>query len=133
MRLALGTNMKEVLATFKQFENEKFVWGKTDCCQFVSAYLERKTGKNLAKQYGNYTTELGAQRAQVKHGTFAETMDKHFNAISPVMVQRGDVVMFESPTGLGLAIATATDIWAMTEGLGLRAIKHEVIKAWRVV
>ncbi len=124
--------MRNVLLTFKEFENRSFEWGTVDCCQFASAYIERVTGKNLAEQYGHYTTEIGAKRAQGRCGTFEATMDKNFNSVPVAQRQRGDVVMFDTPFGHALGIATADDIWAIEQQFGLRPVKHTVVKAWRV-
>lgn len=132
MRLDLGINMRKVLDTFKQFKGRPFEWGVVDCCQFASSYIERVTGKNLAERYGFYTTEMGAKRAQTKCGTFEQTMDDNFETVEPAMVQRGNVVMFDTPFGHALGIATANAVWGIEQQFGLRQVKHEVIKAWRV-
>lgn len=123
--------INNIVEVHKQFKDLPFKWGETDCCCFVSRYIELCTGKRLRDRYGDYSTAREALEAQVRVGTFEDTMDGNFKTVDPAMVQRGNVVMFETETGKALGIRVAYGILAMSEE-GLTTVQVPALKAWRI-
>lgn len=52
---------------FENYLGVPFVYGETDCCQFVGDCVEAQTGENPA-HYFRYASELSANRLLKKYG-----------------------------------------------------------------
>lgn len=124
--------MNKLYDTINDFKEKDFVWGESDCCQFVGHYILQVTGTDHRLQYGLYDTAIGAALAQRKHGNFKDLMDDNFEVIEVGFQQRGDVVMISTDEGSALALQSASDVWAMTEEDGLSSVNHPVERVWRI-
>jgi Domain of unknown function (DUF6950) len=86
-----------------------FKWGEHDCALFAANGIQAITGTDLADDFrGKYTDEAGAFALikQVTGGTTvadaaAYCAKKHglTELTNPLFAQRGDLVVFEAPTG----------------------------------
>lgn len=86
-----------------------FAWGTWDCSMFAADGIQAITGTDVAAEFrGKYTDESGAF-ALIKQVTGGSTVadaaawvaKEHGMAelTHPLMAQRGDLVVFEAPTG----------------------------------
>ena len=88
-----------------EHKDDKFEWGVSDCCLFVSDYVLEATGHDPASSHrGTYSTEIGAKRSLLKNGTIEESFDEFFERGTFGFAQRGDVVLYTSELGETLGI-----------------------------
>lgn len=105
----------ELLATFvARRSNTPFEWGRSDCCLFVADAVEAMTGSDPVAQWrGFYSSERGAARLMRNNGGVEGFATRILGApVSPLMAQRGDVVLIDTPTGVGLAICLGNTLAA---------------------
>jgi len=115
--------------------HEPFAWGQNDCSLFVADALIEITGTDYAAPFrGEYSTAIGSFRALKAAGfdsvleyltaTFGEPCHKN-------QLSRGDVGLFESPTGPTVAICIGA-IFVATGEAGLVFIPFEqIIVGWQ--
>lgn len=75
-----------------------FAWGGTDCAILAFEALDAMAGGNLAAQYrGEWNTELGARRFQIKHRTdlLKVILRAGCAPVEPHFQQRGDLLIVE--------------------------------------
>src|SRR5687768_18469658 len=95
----------EFLADEKPFE-----WGSRDCSLFAADAVLCITGADPAKSLrGKYKTEKGAARILKRRGGLEKVAanlaaDNRMEEIPPLLAQRGDVVLIDSPLGDALGI-----------------------------
>ncbi len=84
-----------------------FSWGRWDCCILAADAVQAMTGADpLGPFRGRYRTALGAARLLTPMGGLAGGCTRLLGApIAPLLAQRGDVVVVDSPTGAGGPLA----------------------------
>jgi hypothetical protein len=129
--MGIDTQIAGLLA---EWERAPFAWGTHDCCQFVRAALRATTGRNI--QIRPYTTERGARRALKLLGGYDGAMQAYGaqQLSSPLLAQRGDVVLVASPGLFDGALALCTGQAAHAAGpAGLAPVpQSNWLRAWRV-
>lgn len=127
-------NWPSLLADFLADE-KPFAWGKRDCCLFAADAVLCITGVDHAKKFrGRYTTARGAAKVIAKHGGLEELVNKTgFEPIAPLMAQRGDVVLIDTPLGVALGVI---DLRSEIVGQGPDGLTRykatDARRAWRV-
>jgi hypothetical protein len=125
---------------FTGVQSRAFERGKWDCALFACHAYEAMTGYNPGADFiGHYETADGAEEILKAYG-FDQLIDavKEFLGEplrTPLLSQRGDAVVFETPDGpaLGIVDLTGTHFLALTERKGLiRLPLRLAITAWRV-
>ncbi len=117
----------------KAAQGRPFSWGEFDCCLFAADCAMAVCGLDPAKPYrGKYKTEAGAKR-QLKRvsGSLEGAWDACFKRIELMFVQRGDVVLYDSPLGRSVAVYWANDYWSVAED-GVCRIECAPLVAWRI-
>jgi hypothetical protein len=129
--MSIDTQIAQILGSHA---GAPFAWGKHDCCQFVRDALRTLTGRDISIK--SYDTERGAVRALHALGGYDGAMAAYEAKplASPLLAQRGDVVLVEV---LGLfdgALALCTGIAAHAVCAdGLEAVPQaQWLRAWRV-
>ena len=110
-----------------------FEWGKNDCCLFACDAVKAMTGIDYSTPFRDkYLDEAGATQLVTAAGGIRAIATAALGAeIKPLMAQRGDVVLIESPRPT-LAICMGSEVVAPgPEGLEYRSIKPAVA-AWRI-
>lgn len=114
----------------------QFEWGKSDCCLFTCDYVAEKTGIDPALNHrGTYTTEIGAKRSLVKHGSIQDSFDNAgFERIDFNFAKRGDVVLYNSELGETLGVKWTGGVLGLNEnGVNVADVKHDdVIAVWEI-
>ncbi len=122
----------------------KFAWGQHDCALFAADGVLAMTGVDIAADFrGKYSDEAGAM-ALIKSLTGGATVAdaaawcaaKHGLAeLKPAkMAQRGDLVVFEAPSGslvAGLVHLSGQMVATGEDGL-YRFPISKVLRSWRV-
>ena len=121
-----------------------FAWGKHDCALFAADGVEAMTGVDIGADFrGKYTDQPGAM-ALIKKLTGGSTVadaaawcaGKHglVEWEHPRCAQRGDLVVFQAPTGELVAglVHLAGCIVAVGEGGLYRFPISKVLRGWRV-
>lgn len=111
-----------------------FQWGVHDCCLFAADVVQALTGVDHAAELrGIYRTLRTAERILKKRGGVRQiATDALGPEISPLMAQRGDVVLL--PTEYGEALAVCIGAYCVApgeDGLQSRPLA-DAITAWRV-
>lgn len=89
-----------MMPMFNKFTGVPFEYGRTDCCQFVSACVEELTGQAHATSFP-YTDQAGAEALLEKHGGLEGLMTHVFG--EPVRTpQNGYVAMIAQPELVGI-------------------------------
>lgn len=119
---------------FAAAEGKPFAWGENDCCLFAADCCLAISGKDPAQVFrGKYKTEAGAKRALKKiSGSLEGAFDAHFAQVPWLFAQRGDVVLYEGPTGRGIGIFWSGHIWSITDAQGLARVECTPVTVWRV-
>lgn len=104
----------DLMVFFDQWIQRPWVWGESDCCQFVGAYLEYLNGENPAKAF-DYRTESEAQNLIDEHGGLCGLVSRFLG--EPVSVGcHGMIALVNKPQLLGvvyrdrIVARTANDI-----------------------
>jgi hypothetical protein len=123
--------------------NTPFAWGTNDCALFAADGVKATTGIDIADDFrGKYTDEESAF-ALIKKLTGGSTVadaaaycaKKHglTELKHLLMAKRGDLVVFEAPTGAlvaGLVHLNGRHIIAVGEGGAYRFSISKVLRAW---
>lgn len=119
---------------FAAAEGKPFAWGENDCCLFAADCCLAISGKDPALAFrGKYKTEAGAKRSLKRiSGSLEGAFDAHFEQVSWMFAQRGDVVLYEGPTGRGIGIFWSGHIWSITDTQGLARVECTPVTVWRV-
>lgn len=125
---------KLLAAEIERARNLPFAWGSHDCSLFACDVVKALTGVDHGEDWrGKYKTEKGAAKLIAKAGGLRQIATNALGEeISPLMAQRGDVVMAmkgRSPA-LGICIGRYC---AFTGAYGL--VFHSLslaVAAWRV-
>lgn len=129
--MSIDTQLAGLLA---EYQRAPFAWGKFDCCQFVRAALRVTAGRDI--EIRAYRTERGAVRALAALGGYDGAMQAYGaqRLASPLLAQRGDVVMLRAVGPFEGALALCTGQAAHAVGPnGLAAVpQSEWLRAWRV-
>ena len=117
------------------WRHRPFVWGASDCCQFVIDASARLTGNSPAIE--KYKSEREALRVIKKLGGYGEILKSCGYRLldSPLLAQRGDVVSWISKTdknfSSGLGVCGGEHVFAMGKD-GLVFIEQgRWLQAWR--
>lgn len=124
---------------FESVHDDKFQWGKHDCCLFVCRAVFIMTGVDLARGFRGYKSEFSAQKLLKQRGgleRICETVtEKHGMKEVPVLfARRGDVLLFESEQGMMLGIVNMNGqeiVSVSLDGLGFVPLRN-ALRAWRV-
>ncbi|MDH0749535.1 hypothetical protein N5D61_24730 [Pseudomonas sp. GD03842] len=124
------TRLNEVI---KAALERPFSWGDFDCCLFAADCAVAVCGVDPASAYrGKYKTEAGAKRLIKKnHGSLEAAWDACFSRVQPAFIQRGDIALYESPNGRGIAVFWANEYWSTTDN-GVARVDCKPIAVWRV-
>lgn len=97
----------ERLAAFlAAVKDRRFAWANHDCCSFAADAVLAMTGTDaIAPWRGTYTTKLQAARVLGKAGGLSALVTSCVGQplASPLLAQRGDVMLFEMPAPHGPA------------------------------
>lgn len=124
-------NLEEFCATRQRMP---FQWGVNDCALFASDCVLALTGKDFAKPWRGYNTELGANELLQKHGGLEGLATKSLGkpcAVQEIVV--GDVVLlaqYNAPSRLGIFTGAAC-IGPGKRGIIVVTLEHAVA-AWSV-
>ena len=89
-----------MINVFDEFIGRDFLYGDSDCCQFVGRWVEAMTGKNPAKDF-HYTDERQAYDIIAEHGGFEGLMTHIFG--EPIDdPQDGDIALVARPELVGI-------------------------------
>lgn len=131
-------NWPRLLAAFLADE-KPFEWGARDCSLFAADAVLCIAGSDPAKSLrGKYKTEKGAARILKRRGGLEKVAaklaaDNRMEEIPPLMAQRGDVVLIDSPMGEALGVI---DMSGRIAAQGPDGVMRQGIaaarRAWRV-
>lgn len=113
---------------------QPFAWGANDCCIFAADVVYALTGVDHAAELrGRYRSAAGAARVLRERGGVQGIATAALgDPISPLMAQRGDVVMVPSEHGEALAVCIgATCVVPGPRGLATVRMSA-ALAAWRV-
>lgn len=116
---------------------QRWEWGKHDCCQFVRRWVEEATGRDPAAGW-RYSTELGAALLANRNGgilgLFQKLADEAgLEATSDPGAEDIGVIAVLSSEGIRPVGAICTGAgWAFTTDTGLHKARGEPLAAWRV-
>jgi hypothetical protein len=84
----------------REHEAIPFSWTQRNCCHFAFAAADAMTGSNRAAvvEYFSYTKRK-ALRHLVEVGGLRAFVSRHFGNPVPGRVQRGDIVLVDTPAG----------------------------------
>lgn len=106
-----------------------FEWGSFDCCTVINEIINLQTGLDLYQPYrGNYNSELGAAKIQIKLGTIRDALDDQFERINPLLARRGDVHELEDGV---MAFQFSGFVWAACKD-GLKITDKKPVITWRI-
>lgn len=129
--MSIDTQIAGLLA---EYQRSPFAWGRFDCCQFVRAALRLTTGRDI--EIRPYRSERGAIRSLAALGGYDGAMSAYGAKVleTPLLAQRGDVVLVEAPGLFDGALALCTGQMAHAVGPeGLAGVSQSKwLKAWRV-
>ena len=120
-----GVALREVLSDYAKAE---YSWGKTDCIQFISSYVAKRTGINHASRF-EYDSEFSALKLMSRHGGIEGLIESCLGDSKPG-AKPGDVVVCHSENLHIPGVYNGSYAWAFTEkGLG-RLLLQSVVCAW---
>lgn len=93
-----------------------FAYGVSDCYIVCADVVKAITGEEPYENVRDYTTEAGAAKQLKKHGfeSVEDAWAAKFEEIPPVMAQRGDVCIFDTPNGPAGAPVTSSGAFLKT-------------------
>lgn len=120
-----------------EHKHTTFEWGTSDCCLFTCDYVKARTGIDPAVNHrGTYSTEIGAKRSLVKHGSIQSSFDNAgFKRIDFNFAKRGDVVMYRTEQGDAIGMKWTGGILGLSEiGVSVIDVKPDsVIAVWEII
>jgi hypothetical protein len=127
---------EKLFEIFEARKGDPFKWGINDCVMFAADVVQAMTDTDLAEQFrGTYSDEIGAKRLLKGLGGIDSLVSSKLGApmISPLVAQRGDVVLIESHgDGPSLCIVTGMLAWGPGEEHLVSFPVAGALKAWRV-
>lgn len=112
-----------------------FIWGERDCCLFAANAVREITGVDYAQELrGRYKTARKAQELLKASGGVTGIMERTaLEEVTPLLAQRGDVVLIETDQGSALGIVGMDgNLLAQGPG-GLTTLPlQRAVRAWRV-
>lgn len=122
-----------VIAYLREQAEVPFVWGRSDCVQFVAGMVERLTGRAYAAEY-TYASESDAKAVLASAHGLEGLVTKHLGPMSRDLraCQAGDVVLTAyAPGGQTLGVALPPYFYLRTTA-GLKALTlDQAIGFWR--
>ena len=82
-----------------RWSDKPFLWGQTDCCQFVGACIEYRTGRNPADDFP-YEGRRGAVRLLREHGGLDGLLTRIFGEPHPEG-REGDIALIDDQKVVG--------------------------------
>jgi len=125
---------KRLTEVITGYESCEFVWGEKDCCMFAADVVSSITGTDYASEFrGKYTDEEGAAALLEEKGGLESVMDSKFKKHSNInMTMRGDVVCYETETGLALGICVGyTSMFMSPKGL-IQIPTNKCLYGWEI-
>lgn len=126
-----------LFAFYDARKHTPFVWGQSDCALLAADWLKSYNGVDYAAPFrGRYKTYLGSKRAMSKLG-FQSLYEVVFAQLgeplsSPLLAQRGDIVIVETDIGEAVGIADGHGVMAQ-DSEGIEHVPLSQVKtAWRV-
>lgn len=118
-------------------ETKPFAWGEFDCCLFAADCVLATIGVDVAADWrGTYDSRESAAALLASLGgaaTLADSVLPGRRLPYPMMAQRGDVVLIETPDGQALGICAGRFHLLPAPIRGLIQLKlARAITAWRV-
>lgn len=108
--------------TLLKYQEVPFIWGETDCCQFVNDYHEALTGERFDF---DYLSEMQAKRLLVEHGGVQGLLTELLG--EPGELKTGAIVALEESAG----VFNGHYVFSVNEEHGLvRLSTHGVKAAW---
>jgi hypothetical protein len=91
---------------FLDVRDNKFQYGKHDCCTFICGAIEVMTGEDIMSEYrGNYNSKRSGAKAikDLGQGTLLKTLIKKLGKSQPgVYGNKGDIAWYNNACGLVL-------------------------------
>ena len=111
----------------------EFAWGSNDCVLWCARWIKTATGKDLlagiSLSYGTHEAAVTTLSA-LGYASTTELARAYLPAISPMLAQRGDIVLF--PDNATLGICAGRKGYFLTEK-GVTAVDTlKCPKAWKV-
>jgi len=127
----------DALALFlKNNNNNRFEWGKWDCCLFAADCVKALTGEDYAAVFRNrYSSAIGAKRVLLNEGysSLKTALIAVLGTEIPAkMAQRGDVVLIEQNGEFAAGIIWAGQVLCTGSNSLQRLSLSSVICAWRI-
>lgn len=120
----------------------EFQYGSFDCCLFVCDAIEAMTGVDVASpfrsRYGSRrqafrALEMFAGRPSVEAVTERITADHAMPEVTPLLAQRGDVVLLKRSYDFSLALVGLDGAILAAAQQGLERVPPSLaVRAWRV-
>jgi hypothetical protein len=86
--------------TVREHEVIPFSWTQRNCCHFAFAAADAMTGSNRADVVKKFsTTQRQALRHVIEAGGLRAFVSRHFGEPVAGRVQRGDIVLVDTPAG----------------------------------
>jgi hypothetical protein len=156
-QIAFTTHWQDILHSYLlRRQNEPFSWGSMDCCLFACDAVLEMTGVDLAADFrGKYDSLLTAVKAMKRFVADADedveepndgesdlveavavtiALQHGIEEVPPLMAQRGDVVLLDSPLGKGLGILglRGTHVHSAGPDGVVDVPLQECSRAWRI-
>ena len=119
--------------TVEGARGKAFVWGSHDCCTFALECVNSQLDEPVALPVGAWTNERTALRAIAEAGGLESGLDGLFTRReSPLLAQRGDVVLVDVHGRLCVAVCTGVSLVAPNaDGLESMTVT-DGLTAWKV-
>ncbi len=117
-----------------------FAWGAHDCVLFAADGVLAMTGRDLAAGWrGRWRSEIGARRVLARHfgGSLEEAVSVGLGLGRPLpsarLALRGDVMLYDTPDGPGLALCLGAAMAAPSRVVGVELLpRARASRAWRI-
>lgn len=126
---------QRLAAHIEKARERAFSFGENDCCLFVSDWIHACTGEDFAAAFrGRYATRAQAVALLGARGGLEAVVTAALGAplSTPMLAQRGDVVMVATDEGPALGVCDGAVAWFVgPKGLAEMPMAQWT-KAWRV-
>lgn len=122
-------------AVVEAYQNEPFVWGKTDCLCMAEDVVLAITGSSPAQPFrGSYDTRIGAAKVLLERGydDLQDALEAHFPRVDPAWAQRGDLGLIYHNNERACVVCTGQLWFARTESGLVTVPTEEVSVAFHV-
>lgn len=120
----------------EQQRHKPFKWGEHDCCMLAARWLELNGAADLAAEFrGKYSCELGALRVIRQAGfvsLLALLQAKLGDSVAPLLLQRGAVVLLDTPEGDVVGLYQGHDCFALAQTGLVSYPKANIKMGWNV-